>query len=153
MYACFSFSGTVSVRSCNISLILAGVGEGGRCVGPLAIAAATVASLICIAPSAKIVSICPKVVPRGITMSVGPQFTTGIVVLLLKFVWISAGPPQRSGNWEEKILAIAVAPAADALWCEGVQLSVIARLPWAGILNCLSVCKEATTPAEVLNTV
>ena len=58
-------------------------------------------------------------VPRGITMSVGPQLMIGIVVLLLKFVWISAGPPHKRGNCEEKMLATAVAPAADACEEEG----------------------------------
>ena len=86
MYVCLYSCGTVSVRSCSICLTRLGLGGGGKSVGPLAMEAATVASSTCIAPSAKIVSICPMLVPRGIIISVGPQLMTGMTVLLLKLV-------------------------------------------------------------------
>ena len=98
-------------------------------------------------------SICPIFVPLGIIISVGPQFITGIVVLLLKFVWIRAGPPHNSGNWEEKTFATAVAPAADAPCCEGKQFSCTARLLCGGILIWRSVESAATTPADRLKIV
>ena len=120
----------------------------------LAIEAATVVLSICTSPLTKIVWIWPIFVPRGITISVGPQFTTGIVVVPLKFVWVSTDPlppsPHSSGNCNKKIFATSVAPTADAPCTVGVQFRVSARLSCGGILNCLSVCNAATTPAECL---